>query len=102
MAGAVAPNLEAAWAAGYAAYVGRFCPGWQIDYKAEAADGGLPFTLTDAWAARGAASRSFHAGGSAAEAARVHDALFCSAPLAGLHGPSRERASRYLSTEQKP
>lgn len=95
---AAPPNLDAAWAYGYAAYIQRFCPGWRADYLAVAKAGGSPdLAHMDDWAPEKPAARLFSAGAKAAEVAADRDHAFCADPL--RTPPSRPLVSQFIHKE---
>ena len=95
---AAAPNLDAAWSAGFASAIVHFCPAWQTDAVEIAREGGSPdIAHYDAWAPGTLAANGFHAGGVAGQAAFKADPRFCSHPTASP--PARPLVVRFVAAK---
>ncbi len=93
------PDPDAAWSAGFATFVGRFCPGWSADAEAMGRARALPGLDPACFATQVApgspAARAFHDGAEAAEAARGADPSFCAEP--GRSPPARPAVGAFIA-----
>lgn len=94
-----APEPDAAWSAGYAMYIGRFCRGWRTDleamHEARALPGLDPACFDSQFAPGSAGATAFQAGGEAAEAARAAEPSFCTDPARSP--PARAEVGTFIA-----